>query len=115
MRIAKRSVLGTGEAIVKRARAKAGSFLERLQGSSLWLRMSTQRRKPAVVVLSHMLDNTGAPHVAVDMAVEFRAAGHHVEFYTYPPTSVSSESLRRAAGSPKHFCACQRPSEAEAL
>jgi glycosyltransferase involved in cell wall biosynthesis len=44
------------------------------------------RRKPAYVFVSHQLDMSGAPFIAIDMAIDFKAKGKNVEFYTYLPT-----------------------------
>lgn len=43
------------------------------------------RKNPAYVFVSHQLDMSGAPFIAIDMAIEFKQAGKEVEFYTYLP------------------------------
>lgn len=53
----------------------------------------TYRTNPAYVFVSHQLDNSGAPYIIMDMAVEFKAAQKPVEFYTYLP--AAKENLER--------------------
>lgn len=52
-----------------------------------------KRNQPAYVFVSHQLDNSGAPYVIMDMAIEFKDAGKPVEFYTYMP--IAKENLAK--------------------
>ena len=53
----------------------------------------TARKHPAYTFISHQLDNSGAPHVLIDMAIEFKDSGKPVEFYTYMP--IKNDNLKR--------------------
>lgn len=55
-------------------------------------------RPPSLVIVSHRLDLTGAPRIAVDMALEFAANGDPVKFWTYQPALESELQKLRHAG-----------------
>jgi len=60
------------------------------------------RRTPAYVFISHQLDMSGAPFIAIDMALDFQAAGKPVEFYTgLPAHSDNLTKLNRAGIKPR--------------
>lgn len=44
-----------------------------------------KRAKAAYVFVSHQLDNSGAPYILMDMAIECKENSYPVEFYTYLP------------------------------
>lgn len=60
------------------------------------------RREPAYVIVSHQLDNSGAPFIAVDVALELKEAKKKVEFYTYMPTKRDVIARLRKAGITPH-------------
>jgi glycosyltransferase involved in cell wall biosynthesis len=61
-----------------------------------------QRTKPAYVFVSHQLDMSGGPFIAIDMALDFKAAGRPVEFYTYLPAHHDNLAKLNAAGIKPH-------------
>lgn len=60
------------------------------------------RQKPAYVFVSHQLDMSGAPFIAIDMALEFKAAGKNIEFYTYLPAHRKNLTKLNQAGIKPH-------------
>lgn len=60
------------------------------------------RKTSAYVFVSHQLDMSGAPFIAMDMAMEFKAAGKKVEFYTYLPTHKDNLLKLNKAGIKPH-------------
>ncbi len=62
----------------------------------------TIRKTPAYVFVSHQLDMSGAPFIAIDMALEFKAAKKNVEFYTYLPTHNDNLVKLNKAGIKPH-------------
>jgi glycosyltransferase involved in cell wall biosynthesis len=61
------------------------------------------RKAPAYVFVSHQLDMSGAPFVAIDMALDFKAAGKTVEFYTYLPAHKDNLTKLNKAGIKPHI------------
>lgn len=68
-----------------------------LAGSSVPL-----SRKPSYVFVSHQLDMSGAPFIAIDMAIEFKEAGKNVQFFTYLPAHHDNLSKLNRAGIKPH-------------
>lgn len=60
------------------------------------------RTTPAYVFVSHQLDISGAPFIAIDMALDFKAAGRSVEFYTYLPAHQDNLVKLNQAGIKPH-------------
>lgn len=58
----------------------------------------SNRRKPAYVFVSHQLDMSGGPFIAIDMAIDFHKAGKPVEFYTYLPAHQDNITKLNKAG-----------------
>jgi len=82
----------TGLAIAELVRGKLGT---KLFGGPT-------RKTPAYVFVSHQLDMSGAPFIAIDMALDFKAAGKNVEFYTYLPTHNQNFAKLNKAGIKPH-------------
>ncbi|MDB5167020.1 MAG: hypothetical protein JWN26_165 [Candidatus Saccharibacteria bacterium] len=82
----------TGLAIAELIRGNIGS---RILGGPT-------RKSPAYVFVSHQLDMSGAPFIAIDMALEFKASGKSVEFYTYLPTHNQNFAKLNKAGIKPH-------------
>ena len=61
-----------------------------------------ERKKPAYVFVSHQLDMSGAPFIAIDMALEFKDNGKDVEFYTYLPAHKNNLTKLNKTGIKPH-------------
>ncbi len=61
------------------------------------------RKKPAYVFVSHQLDMSGAPFIAIDMAIEFKQAKKDVEFFTYLPAHSNNLTKLNKAGIKPHI------------
>lgn len=62
----------------------------------------TTRKTPAYIFISHQLDMSGAPFIAIDMALDFKAARKNIEFYTYLPTHNDNFAKLNKAGIRPH-------------
>lgn len=60
------------------------------------------RTHTAYVFVSHQLDMSGAPFIAIDMALDFKHSGRDVEFYTYLPAHQDNLQKLNKAGIKPH-------------
>lgn len=60
------------------------------------------RKEPAYIFVSHQLDMSGAPFIAIDMALDFKAANKNIEFYTYLPAHNENFAKLNKAGIKPH-------------
>lgn len=62
-----------------------------------------RREKSGYIFISHQLDMSGAPFIAIDMALEFKKSGKKVEFYTYLPAHKDNLARLKKAGIKPHI------------
>jgi glycosyltransferase involved in cell wall biosynthesis len=83
-------------------RATAGAVKELVKRKLVTNSVLSERKRPAYVFVSHQLDMSGAPFIVIDMALEFKDAGHNIEFYTYLPAHKDNLSKLNKAGIKPH-------------
>jgi glycosyltransferase involved in cell wall biosynthesis len=84
-------------------KATAGVITEMVKRKLTSSSIISERKKPAYVFVSHQLDMSGAPFIAIDMAIEFKKSGNEVEFYTYLPAHTDNLSKLNKEGIKPHI------------